>query len=71
MLVLSRRIGESVAIGDTIQIVVLDVKGNKVKVGFEAPKTVSIRRCELEVSRSRADNAPPCQVTRTTPRTSS
>ena len=66
MLVLSRRIGESIAIGDTIQIVVLDVKGNKVKVGCEAPKSVSIRRFEFEVPESRAGKSRPCQASRHT-----
>lgn len=48
MLVLSRRVGESVVIGDNIVVTVLAVRGKQVRVGFEAPRGVVIRRQEKE-----------------------
>ena len=47
MLVLSRRIGESIVIDGGITVTVLKVKGNVVQLGFDAPKEVPIRRSEL------------------------
>ena len=48
MLVLSRQTGESVCIGDNVEITVLDVRAGVVKIGFAAPKSVRIFRSELE-----------------------
>jgi len=42
-----RRVGESLVIGDDINIIVLDVKGNQVRIGIEAPDDVSIHREEI------------------------
>ena len=47
MLVLSRKKGESLMIGGQIEVVVLDVEGDTVKIGIQAPKTVEILRKEL------------------------
>ncbi len=47
MLVLSRHANETVKIGDDISVTVIDVKGDNVKLGFEAPKDVPIIRTEL------------------------
>jgi carbon storage regulator CsrA len=47
MLVLSRKIGEKVVIGNCITITVVDVKGNKVRLGISAPDDISILRSEL------------------------
>lgn len=47
MLILSRRIGESLIIGDDVQITVMDVHGSQVKIGIEAPKEVSVHREEI------------------------
>jgi len=47
MLVLSRRIGESVVIGDNITVTVLDVRGDVVRIGIEAPRSVAVNRAEL------------------------
>jgi carbon storage regulator len=47
MLILTRRIGESVVIGDDIHITVLGVKGNQVRLGVNAPKDVSVHREEI------------------------
>ena len=47
MLILTRKLGESIAIGDDIRIHLLDIKGNKVRIGIEAPRGVSVYREEL------------------------
>jgi len=46
MLILTRKKGESIAIGDNIQIQVLNVKGGQVRIGIDAPREVSINREE-------------------------
>jgi carbon storage regulator len=48
MLVLSRKSGQRIVIGDEIVITILKVRGNYVRVGIEAPPSVPIRRDELE-----------------------
>ena len=50
MLVLSRRINETIKIGDNIEIRVLEVKGDTVRIGIDAPKSVDILRGELVLS---------------------
>lgn len=47
MLILSRKTGESLSIGDDVQITVLSVEGGRVRLAITAPKSVSILRCEL------------------------
>ena len=47
MLVLSRKTNESIVIGDNIEIMVLDIHDNYVKIGIKAPKNVSIHRQEV------------------------
>ena len=47
MLILTRRIGETVVIGDDVKITVLGVKGNQVRLGVDAPKDVSVHREEI------------------------
>ena len=47
MLILTRRIGETLNIGDDIQVTVLGVKGNQVRLGVNAPKTVPVHREEI------------------------
>jgi carbon storage regulator len=47
MLILTRRIGETLIIGDDVNITVLGVKGNQVRLGINAPKDVSVHREEV------------------------
>lgn len=47
MLILGRRIGESIMIGDNIKITVLDVQGQQVRIGLDAPREVSVHREEI------------------------
>lgn len=47
MLILSRRIGETLMIGDEITVTVLGVKGNQVRIGVNAPKNVAVHRDEV------------------------
>lgn len=47
MLVLTRKLGESVTIGDDIKISVIDIKGRQVRLGIEAPKSLTIHREEI------------------------
>lgn len=56
MLVLTRRIGESLLIGDDVEVTVLDVKGDSVRIGIRAPRETRIQRAEI-VEAVRAENA--------------
>lgn len=47
MLILTRRVGETLMIGDEISVTVLGVKGNQVRVGVNAPRNVSVHREEI------------------------
>ena len=47
MLVLTRRVGEKLIISDNIEIIVLGVKGNQVRLGIGAPENISIHREEI------------------------
>ena len=47
MLVLSRKCGEKIVIGDNIIVTILNIRGDKVRVGIEAPKGISIHREEV------------------------
>ena len=47
MLILTRRVGESLMIGDDVTITVLGVKGNQVRIGVKAPKDVAVHREEI------------------------
>ncbi|WP_100550823.1 carbon storage regulator CsrA [Caedibacter taeniospiralis] len=49
MLILTRKIGETVMIGDEVTVTVLGVKGNQVRLGISAPKDVSVHREEIFV----------------------
>jgi carbon storage regulator len=47
MLVLSRKVGEEIIIGNNIRVTVLSVRGNQIRLGFSAPSDVTIHREEL------------------------
>jgi len=49
MLVLSRRINESIKIGDDIEIMIIDVRGDQVRIGVAAPKDIAVHRKEIYV----------------------
>jgi carbon storage regulator len=47
MLILTRRVGETLMIGDEVSVTVLGVKGNQVRIGVNAPRTVTVHREEI------------------------
>jgi len=47
MLILTRRVGESLIIGDDVVVNILGVKGNQVRIGVDAPKEISVHREEI------------------------
>jgi carbon storage regulator len=62
MLVLSRKKNESILIGDDIKITLADIRGDKCKIGIEAPRDVNIRRNEVEPESPGIDYKPPCRA---------
>lgn len=59
MLVLTRRIGETIVIDDTIEVTVVDVRGDKVRLGIKAPPDVRVDRQEVHLRRQEfPDGAP-------------
>ena len=48
MLVLARRLNQSIMIGNDIEVVIVDIKGEQVKIGIKAPKNVSVHRAEVQ-----------------------
>ena len=47
MLVLSRRVGESIVIGNEVTVTVLDVRGDQIRIGIDAPRSVQVHREEV------------------------
>jgi len=60
MLILTRRMGETVVIGDDVTVTVLGVKGNQVRLGVNAPKQVAVHRKEIyeRIQREQEDGQP-------------
>ncbi|HWP30865.1 MAG TPA: carbon storage regulator CsrA [Fimbriimonadales bacterium] len=68
MLVLTRKVHQSIMIGDDIEVIVLDIRGEQVRIGIRAPKSVPVHRQEvyaqivaenLEAARTRPEDVPP------------
>jgi carbon storage regulator len=65
MLILTRRVGETVMIGNEVTVTVLGVKGNQVRIGVNAPKDVAVHREEIyERIKREEDDAPPSSSTK-------
>ncbi len=59
MLVLTRKLGQSLRIGDSISVTIQGIHGNQVRIGIEAPKTVQVHREEIynRIAKERKANA--------------
>ena len=47
MLILTRRVGETIMVGDDVQVTVLGIKGNQIRIGINAPEEVAVHREEI------------------------
>ena len=68
MLVLSRQKNESIMIGDNVEVIIVDVRGDKVRLGITAPKAISVHRKEVyeaiqrEKAGEKQENTPPAKT---------
>jgi carbon storage regulator len=69
MLILTRRVGESVVIGEDVTVTVLGVKGNQVRIGINAPKHVTVHREEIfeRIKSGRGPENTPAEDPQSTP----
>ena len=67
MLILTRRVGETIIIGDNVIVTVLGIKGNQVRIGINAPKDVSVHREEIYQRIQQEKNATPAAAATTPP----
>ena len=67
MLILTRRVGESLMIGDEVTVTVLGVKGNQVRIGISAPKAVAVHRQEIYERIHNRETEPPAGNTEIEP----
>lgn len=60
MLILTRRVGETLMVGDEVTVTVLGVKGNQVRIGVNAPKEVAVHREEIyqRIQKEKTDGHP-------------
>lgn len=63
MLILTRRVGETIVIGDDVIVTVLGIKGNQVRIGINAPKDVTVHREEIYQRIQQEKNAAPADAT--------
>lgn len=72
MLILTRRVGETIVIGDDVIITVLGIKGNQVRIGINAPKDVSVHREEIyqriQQEKNTTSTAPAAAMTEAAPK---
>ena len=61
MLLLTRRVGETLLIGDSVTVTVLGVKGNQVRIGITAPKDVAVHREEIYQRIQRGEDGHPVE----------
>ncbi|MFT5580151.1 MAG: carbon storage regulator [Paraglaciecola psychrophila] len=62
MLILTRKVGETLVIGDDVKITVLGVKGNQIRIGVDAPRSVAVHREEIYERIQAEKNADPDTV---------
>ncbi len=67
MLILTRRVGETVMIGNEVTVTVLGVKGNQVRIGINAPKNVAVHREEIYERIKREQQTEPAGAKETGP----
>ena len=67
MLVLSRRVGESVMIGDNVRVTVVDSRGDQIRLGIEAPRSIAVHREEVFRQVQDANSAAAASIDRNSP----